>query len=73
MMITLEDIWEHEGFQCVLAEMRQDLIGTWERAAPGDLEAQHLAKLQLLALERFRSKLQSATHPPPTLNKHSAS
>jgi len=73
MMISLEDIWEHEGFQGILSEMREDLIGTWERAAPGDLEAQHLAKLQLLALERFRSKLQSATHPPPSLNKHSAS
>ena len=73
MIISLEDIWEHEGFQNLLAEMRQDLIGTWERSAPGDLDAQHLAKLQLLALERFRSKLQSATHPPPSLNKHSAS
>ena len=73
MIISLEDIWEHEGFQDILSEMRQDLIGAWERAAPGAIEEQHLVKLQLLALERFRSKLQSATHPPPSLNKHSAS
>jgi len=72
MMISLEDIWEHEGFQGLLSDMREDLIGTWERAAPGDLEAQHLAKLELAALERFRSKMQSAAHPPPSLNKHSA-
>jgi hypothetical protein len=73
MMITLEDIWEHEGFQKILAEMRNDLISTWERSAPADIDGQHMLKLQMVALERFRGKLEAAIRPARPLNNPSAS
>jgi hypothetical protein len=73
MMITLEDIWEHESFQQLLDALRDDLISAWERSAPADIDGQHMLKLQMVALERFRGKLEAATRPSRSLNKPSVS